>query len=89
MNFDEHIEYAEKLLQSAKDIAKREKTSEVDKKNDQHMVIDLLDFSRAHAQIAAALAAGGRQNVHIPDPLTLPPPGWDCPPGTRGCEVHS
>lgn len=51
----EHIEYAEALLDGAKDVAKRPKDSDPDRKRDQVIVMELLDFSRTHAAIAGAL----------------------------------
>lgn len=55
MNKQAHIEEACRLLMSAKDIARRTKETEQDRKADQIVVMDLLDFARTHAAIAAAL----------------------------------
>lgn len=55
MTKTEHLETAERLLDSAKDIARRPKESEQDKKSDQCIVMDLLDFARVHAAIAGAM----------------------------------
>ncbi len=57
MTADEHIAKAEELLQAAKDVARRPKETAEDRKQDQAIVIDLLDFSRAHAGIAQAIGA--------------------------------
>lgn len=55
MTREEHIEQAETLLQSAKDVMKRKKETAEDRKNDEIIVLDLLGFSRAHAAIAQAI----------------------------------
>lgn len=55
MTRDEHIIAAEDLLQSAKDVMKRKKETAEDRKNDEIIVLDLLGFCRAHADIAQAL----------------------------------
>jgi hypothetical protein len=54
-NWTDHIEEAERLLQAAKDIAKRPKESEQDRKRDEIIVLDLLGFARVHAEIAQVL----------------------------------
>lgn len=51
----DHIVCAEGLLDAAKDVAKRAKESEQDRKADQIIVLDLLEFARTHAAIAGAL----------------------------------
>lgn len=55
MTKTEHLDYAETLLQAAKDVARRSKETENDRKADQVIVMDLLDFARTHAAIAQAL----------------------------------
>lgn len=55
MNKSEHIENAERLLATAKDIARDKKETEQDRKADQIIIMDLLDFARTHAAIAQAL----------------------------------
>lgn len=54
MTRSEHIEKAEQLLESAKDLARLKPESDVDKKANQSTMVDLLDFARVHAAIAAA-----------------------------------
>jgi hypothetical protein len=56
---DEHIEAAERLLESAKDVAKLKSDNDVDRKANQATVLDLLDFARTHATIAQAIVDGG------------------------------
>lgn len=58
MSSNDHIEKAEELLQAAKDVARRTKETVEDRKADQAIVMDLLDFARTHAAIAAAQRTG-------------------------------
>lgn len=58
MTYDEHIEAAEDYLRKAKEVAKRPKETADDAKRDEIIVLDLLGFSRVHAEIAQARAAG-------------------------------
>lgn len=48
----EHIEEAERLLSAAKDVAR---ASAADDRASQATMLNLLDFARLHAMIAAAL----------------------------------
>lgn len=63
MNVDENIEFAESLLAAAKEVTKRPKESGEDRKRDEIIVVELLDFARVHAMIAQAQAtrAANRQ----------------------------
>lgn len=54
MTRDEHIGQAERLLESAKDVARRPKETGEDAKRDELIVLDLLGFARVHAEIAQA-----------------------------------
>lgn len=51
----EHIEAAERLLETAKDVMKRKKETAEDRKNDEVIMIDLLGFANCHANIARAI----------------------------------
>lgn len=55
MTRDEHIAEAERYLDTAKDVAKRPKETDQDRKRDEIIVLDLLGFSRCHAEIAQAI----------------------------------
>lgn len=56
MNRAEHIAEAERLLAAAKDVAKRAKNDEGDQKRDSLIVLELLDFVRAHTELAKVSA---------------------------------
>lgn len=57
MTRDEHIEKAEQLLESAKDVARQKKPeSDVERRAQQDTMFDLLAFANCHANIARARA---------------------------------
>lgn len=55
MERTEHIEQAERLLETAKDVMKRKKETAEDRKNDEVIMLDLLAFANCHANIARAI----------------------------------
>jgi hypothetical protein len=55
MNKREHILEAERLLEAAKQVARRAKETAEDRKADVLIVQELLDFSGTHAFIAQAI----------------------------------
>jgi hypothetical protein len=55
----EHIREAERLLEAAKEIARRPKETEQDRKGDAVIALDLQDFARTHAAIALAIGDHG------------------------------
>lgn len=56
MTFDEHMSDGERLLASAKDIARLKPESEADKKANEATMFNLMDFARLHFMAAQAMA---------------------------------
>lgn len=55
MTREEHVELAERLLESAKDVSRDCGKGEHERKTATLIVAELLDFSRVHAAIATAM----------------------------------